>query len=202
MKSTKIHTTTFTSISKLKFGIYLVFSGVMFFFFIATGYWTAQADPAVGDQIYTMFQDVVVTGVASDSAAVMSLQIFINNVQICALIFLGGATFGLLTLLLLMTNGIVIGALIEVLLRDVSASVLIIGLLPHGMFEIPSVLVSAALGMIVARGLWEELAGKGNALDSAKYAGRLFIMYVVPFTFIAACIEGFLTPLMMEVMSI
>jgi stage II sporulation protein M len=123
-------------------------------------------------------------------------------VQICALIFLGGATFGLLTLLLLMTNGIVIGALIEVLLRDVSASVLIIGLLPHGMFEIPSVLVSAALGMIVARGLWEELAGKGNALNSAKCAGRLFIMYVVPFTFIAACIEGFLTPLVMEMMSI
>ena len=199
----KIHTTTqYTGSFKVKLGIYIIFSCAMFFFFIATGYWAAQADPAVGDQIYAMFQEIVVAGVASDSAVVMSFQIFINNVQICALIFLGGATFGLLTLLLLMTNGIAIGVLIEVLLREMSLSALIFGLLPHGIFEIPAVLVSAALGMIVARGLWEELAGKGNVLDSAKYAGRLFIMYVVPFIFLAACIEGFITPLVMEMMSI
>lgn len=203
MKSTTIHTTTqYTDISKLKLGMYIVFSCAMFIFFIATGYWTAQADPAVGDQIYTMFQDVMVAGIVFDSAAAMSFQIFINNLQTCALIFLGGATFGLLTLFLLMANGIAIGALAEVLLRDMSISALIIGLLPHGMFEIPSVLVSAALGMIVARGLWKELAGSGNALDSAKYAGRLFFLYVVPFIFIAACIEGFITPLVIEMMSI
>ncbi|MDR2855756.1 MAG: stage II sporulation protein M [Methanomicrobiales archaeon] len=200
MKINEIDTITHTDTSKLSLGIYIVFSCAMFFFFIAIGYWTAQADSAVGDQIYNMFQDVVVTGIASDSAAAMSFQIFINNVQICALIFLGGATFGLFTLFLLMTNGIVIGVLIEVLLRDMSASVLMVGLLPHGIFEIPAVLVSAALGMIIARGLWGELSGKGDALDSAKYAGRLFILYVVPFIFVAACVEGFITPFVMEMM--
>jgi len=191
-----------TYISKRKLGAYVLFSCVMFLFFIATGYVTAQTDPAAGDQVYTMFQEMVVAGVISDSAAIMALQIFINNVQICALIFLGGATFGLLTVFLLMTNGVVIGVLIEVLLRDMSKTALMVGLLPHGIFEIPAVLVSAALGMIVARGLFEEFAGRGNALDSAKAAGRLFVMYVVPFIFIAACVEAFITPLMMGMMQI
>ena len=202
MKNTKIDTETQNiGRSKLILGIYIVFSCAMFFFCIALGYWTAQADPAVGDQIYAMFQEVIVTSITSDSAAIMSFQIFINNLQICALIFLGGATLGLVTLFFFMTNGVVIGILIEVLLREMSASALLLYVLPHGIFEIPSVIVSAALGMMVARGLWDELIGKGNALDSAQYAGRLFIMYVVPFIFIAACIEGYITPLVVEMMS-
>ncbi|MCL2460361.1 MAG: stage II sporulation protein M [Euryarchaeota archaeon] len=191
-----------TYISKRKFGAYVLFSCVMFLFFIVTGYWTAQADPTAGDQVYTMFQEMVVAGVISESAVIMALQIFINNVQICALIFLGGATFGLLTVFLLMTNGIVIGVLIEVLLRDMSKTALMIGLLPHGIFEIPAVLVSAALGMIVARGLFEEFAGRGNALNSARAAGWLFVTYVVPFIFIAACVEAFITPFVMGMMQI
>jgi len=189
-------------ISKRELGIYMIFSSAMFLFFIVSGYVTAQADPAAGDQVYAMFQEMVVAGVISDSAPLMALQIFINNIQICALIFLGGATFGLLTMFLLMTNGIVIGVLIEVLLRDMSSAALTIGLLPHGIFEIPAVLVSAALGLIISRGLFEELAGRGNVLNVARAAGRLFVMYVVPFIFIAACIEAFITPLVMEMMQI
>jgi stage II sporulation protein M len=149
-----------------------------------------------------MFQEMVVSGVISDSPAVMALQIFINNVQICALIFLGGAAFGLLTVFLLMTNGVVIGVLIEVLLRDMSPATLTLGLLPHGIFEIPAVLVSAALGLIISRGLFEEFAGRGNVLHVARAAGRLFVMYVVPFIFIAACVEAFITPFVIGMMHI
>ena len=183
----------------LKLRGYLIITGILFLLFIAMGYWTAQADPAVGDQLYAMFQEMVVASVISDSSAIMAFQIFINNAQICALMFLGGATFGLLTMFFLVTNGIVIGALISVLLRDMSFNTLILGLLPHGIFEIPAVLISAALGMMVARGLWEEIAGKGNVLRTAGVAGRLFVMYVVPFIFIAACVEGFITPLIVGI---
>jgi stage II sporulation protein M len=118
------------------------------------------------------------------------------------LVFLGGATFGFLTIFLLMVNGILIGILIEVMLREMSVPALLVGLLPHGIFEIPAVLVSTALGMIMARGLWEELAGNGNALDAAKAAGRLFLLYVVPLILIAACIEGFVTPIAMQMMAL
>ena len=186
-----------SDISKRELGIYILFSCVMFVFFIISGYFTAQADPAAGDQIYAIFQEMVVAGVISESPVIMAFQIFINNVQICALIFLGGATFGLLTVFLLMTNGVVIGVLIEVLLRDMPKTTLALGLLPHGIFEIPAVLVSAALGLIISRGLFEELAGKGDALHAARAAGRLFVMYVIPFVFIAACIEASITPLIM-----
>jgi stage II sporulation protein M len=203
MESTEMHAMTQkTYISKGELGIHVLFSCFMFLFFIASGYWTSQTDPAAGDLVYTMFQEMVVAGVISDSAAIMALQIFINNVQICALIFLGGATFGLLTVFLLMTNGAVIGVLIEVLLRDMHPATLTIALLPHGIFEIPAVLVSAALGLIISRGLFEEFAGRGNALIAARSAGHLFVIYVIPFIFIAACVEAFITPLVMGMMQI
>jgi stage II sporulation protein M len=188
------------SIYQAKLGFYLILSCLMFLLFIVTGYWTSHADPQVGDMVYTMFQETVAAEVISDSAPIMAFQIFTNNLQICMLAFLGGATFGFLTIFLLMTNGILIGILIEVMLREKSIPALLVGLLPHGIFEIPAILVSTALGMIMARGLWEELAGNGNTLDTAKAAGRLFLLYVVPLILIAACIEGFITPIAMEML--
>ena len=187
-------------ISQAKLGFYLFLSCAMFLLFIVTGYWTSHANPETGDVVYEIFEEMVVAEVISDSAPVMAFQIFINNLQICMLVFLGGATFGLLTIFLLMVNGILIGILIEVMLRDMSAAALLVGLLPHGIFEIPAILVSTALGMIMARGLWEELAGNGNVLDAAKAAGKLFLLYVVPLILIAACIEGFVTPIAIHMM--
>ena len=47
----------------------------------------------------------------------MCIKLFINNFEACILLFLGGASFGILTIFIMSLNGIVIGAIMEIITR-------------------------------------------------------------------------------------
>jgi stage II sporulation protein M len=69
-------------------------------------------------------------------------------------------------------------------------------ILPHGIFEIPSFLLSAALGIIFAQTLLYEWYGEpdidtGNVV---RQLARILVLVVVPLVAIAALVEAFITP--------
>jgi len=68
------------------------------------------------------------------------------------------------------------------------------GVVPHGIFEIPSFIVSGALGFLLAGSLWNEWTGTGDASSDAGKFGRIFLLIVVPLVTIAAFVEAFITP--------
>jgi stage II sporulation protein M len=74
-------------------------------------------------------------------------------------------------------------------------------IVPHGIFELPAVLVSASLGLMLGRAVMLELTGKGDASAQALILGRLFVRYVVPFVAFAACIEAFITPAVLQLVA-
>ena len=76
----------------------------------------------------------------------MCLKIFANNLEACILLFLGGATFGILTLVILSLNGIVIGAVTEIISKGHSAIFIAAAIVPHGIFEVPAFIIASALG--------------------------------------------------------
>lgn len=154
----------------------------------------SQADPAFGEALVSLFRELITSEIMADDPPLLALQLFLNNLEACILLFLGGATFGLLTLFVLSFNGLVIGGILEVVGRETGRLVMLAAIIPHGIFELPAVIVSSALGLMLGRSLMLESAGIGDAAQRARELGILFVRYVVPFIAFAACIEAFITP--------
>jgi len=80
---------------------------------VAFGAWSTMTDPTVGEEILTVLKDSIMGEVLDSSSLMMAVTLFLNNLQACLLMFLGGASFGLLTVFIISTNGLIIGSVLE-----------------------------------------------------------------------------------------
>jgi stage II sporulation protein M len=98
-------------------------------------------------------------------------------------------------------NGIVIGAIMEIVHQDHTLLFVAAAILPHGIFEIPAFILSGALGILLAQSLIAELYGGEDTAADARRFGRLFILYVLPLVAIAAGVEAFITPVVIHLVA-
>jgi stage II sporulation protein M len=165
------------------------------------GYLTSQAEPSFGEALLKVFQEMIGNEIASDNPPLLALQLFLNNLQACVLLFLGGAVFGLITLFVLSFNGIVIGGILEMVGGKAGSLVMMAAIIPHGIFELPAILVSATLGLMLGKAVLREFSGDGNAAEQARILGGFFVRYVIPFIAFAACVEAFITPAVLQLVT-
>ncbi len=163
-------------------------------FGIVLGGFAVHADESVATDLIAMMNEEVFANIESDNSAVVAANIFVNNLQASTILFIGGAAFGLITLLILSMNGFIIGIVVEYIRQEQGLYVVLAGILPHGIFEIPALLLAATFGVMLGKELWKELHGTGNAITLAELNGKRFLVYVLPLLAIAAIIEGFITP--------
>ena len=171
-----------------------VFTCALFAVSIAAGVALTIGDPAAGEQILELFRETILGGVIDSSAPVLASTLFFNNLQACLIMFLGGASFGILTAFMIISNGFLIGSIVEIIRQQKGALFITAGLLPHGIFEIPAFIISGTLGFLLARSLWNEWNLRGDAAADASRLGRMFLLYVMPLVFLAAVTEAFITP--------
>jgi len=107
-----------------------------------------------------------------------------NNMQVGFFIMILGTIFGIVPVLALIVNGYVLGFVIN---SSIAAEGILViwRLIPHGIFEIPAILISTALGMKIGTNLTKFKQSLIEAL-------RIFILIVVPLLVIAGIIEGLL----------
>ncbi|SEU31040.1 stage II sporulation protein M [Paenibacillus sp. NFR01] len=127
--------------------------------------------------------------------------IFLNNSVKGVLIIFAGALFGILPAIFLLINGAVIGYLIHysALQGDDLFALIVKGLLPHGIIEIPAILIACAFGLKfggrVARFLFrpgsEEL--KRNSWKSFFRLTATASFWIVLLLLLAALIESTIT---------
>lgn len=165
---------------------------------VAGYYLAASGDPAAQTLMKTVTEGVF-SQVADDSSLMLAAKIFLNNLQACVILFLGGATFGLLTIFILLSNGLVIGIFVNEIKDVIGPLGLAAGLAPHGIFELPAIFISGALGLALAMALVTELMGRGDAVAEATRMGGQFLRIVVPLLVVAAIIEGFITPALLQI---
>ncbi len=166
---------------------------VVFFGSCIYGYAESIEMPAMADEIVVTFQSST-TELDSSTPALLSWQIFFNNLKVCLILFIGGMTFGVVTLFVLVSNGYVIGSISSVMLRGYDVSVFAATLVPHGIFEIAAILMAAALGLQTGRSLYLDAQGRDNAGETCLWYGTRFLLVVVPLLIIAALVETFVTP--------
>ncbi|MEK4438223.1 MULTISPECIES: stage II sporulation protein M [Paenibacillus] len=129
--------------------------------------------------------------------------IFFNNAIKSVLVIYAGIFFGILPVIFLVINGMVIGFLVHIT-TDNGASlfdIVVKGLLPHGIIEIPVIIIACAFGLkfggLASRSLIEvgsaKRQGLGKQWETFMRRTLTASCWVIILLFIAAIIESTIT---------
>lgn len=88
---------------------------------------------------------------SAQTEAAFSAQLITHNIQVALLAAALGVTFGIGTALLLFENGVLLGAVAANYTQHGLGLFMSAWLLPHGVFEIPSILIAGQAGFYLAR---------------------------------------------------
>ncbi len=124
-----------------------------------------------------------------------SVGIFTNNIRVMFLTFAGGATGGLLTLYVLIFNGINLGAIFGLLQAHGMSGDLAAFVVGHGVIELSVIFLAGGCGLYMGDGLWRPgLLSRREALVQRARLSVQVILGCVPLLVIAGLIEGFISP--------
>ncbi len=168
----------------LWFGISVLVGGLTFFVI-----------PDLLDQILQIFEDKFGPEPALDFKLV--LDIFFNNLQVSLVAIFGGLLVGLGPFVIVASNGFILGYLIVSVTALTpgnplySLGFLAVGLIPHGVFEIPAFLFASAVGL--ALGIeWLKKENYGHRWEVFKKNLGLVVTalpVIIILLFVAALIE-------------
>jgi len=98
-----------------------------------------------------------------------SAMLMTHNTQVALTTIALGASFGFGTVVVLFYNGVTLGAVIYDYVRDGQSTFLMGWLLPHGVIEIPAILVGGQAGLVIAY----ALIGWGSRLSRTERLRRV-----------------------------
>jgi uncharacterized membrane protein SpoIIM required for sporulation len=123
--------------------------------------------------------------------AAFSSFLFRNNMSVSLMAFALGITFGIGTAWLLWFNGILMGALAAVFLEAGQFRAYLTGILPHGVLEIPAILIAGGAGFILAKAMIQ--ARPWPRVQELAHAGKEALHLVAgcfPLLIVAAILEA------------
>ena len=124
------------------------------------------------------------------------LEIFKNNVRNSLMALVLGIIFGIIPFIIAVSNGLVLGMLAEIVSRQQGVLFVVAALLPHGIIELPMVLISIGIGLRLGHAMYLFLKGMRIDLTKELIQGIWFyIRWIIPLLLVAAAIESYVTPL-------
>jgi uncharacterized membrane protein SpoIIM required for sporulation len=124
-----------------------------------------------------------------------STNIMINNLSVSFKVLAGGLTAGIFTVIILGTNGVLLGAIAALVGQNNLAGPFWAFVFPHGSLELPAIFLSGGAGLLLARALLFPAPYRRR--DALKFYGvqaAQLIFGVVPMLVMAGIIEGFFSP--------
>jgi uncharacterized membrane protein SpoIIM required for sporulation len=131
----------------------------------------------------------------ADFRPIASSLIITNNVQVSFMAFSFGILLGLGTIMVLAYNGFFLGAIAAGVSRTDASVYFWAFVAPHGVIELPSIVISAAAGLLLGFAIIEP--GMHTRLDALRIAGRqaaVMMLGVIVFLAIAGIVEGLFSP--------
>jgi stage II sporulation protein M len=134
----------------------------------------------------------------------LAIQIFLNNLQVSALALFGGLLLGFGPFLVVVSNGFILGYIITAIVlfsnESLTSSVgaVLVGIVPHGILEIPAFLLAAAFGLKLGIDwLRKDAAGKRGAvfihsLKQVCYAIPAIVVILFAAAMVEVYVSGFL----------
>ncbi|MDZ4835007.1 MAG: stage II sporulation protein M [Candidatus Melainabacteria bacterium] len=156
----------------------------------------AKGAPLVSDDMWNTIQHKRMwTDAVADSSPTSFSMIATNNIRVSILAFVAGITYGIGTVLVLITNGISIGTVFGLCYAHGMVNRISAFVAPHGVLELTAIFISGAAGLVIGKSLL--FPGRYKRLDAFKQACKIALgMFggTVPILLIAGCIEGFVSP--------
>ncbi|WP_254861607.1 stage II sporulation protein M [Halovivax gelatinilyticus] len=123
-----------------------------------------------------------------------------NNTQPFLLAIAGAATLGLLTLFLLVFNGIVVGNVAWFATQSEGIGFTFVALAPHAIFELTAIFVAAAVGFRLLHRFAQRISGSRESFVTKPYLLRttLLVAFAWSLLVLAAFVEAHVTVLALE----
>lgn len=177
---------------------------LMFLFFVIIGALSARYDESfvrliLGDNYVNMTLENIDKGDAmavykSGGAVGSFVGITVNNILVALKAYLYGLSVGLLTFVIAMQNGIMLGAFQYFFYRHGVFADSLRGIWLHGAMEIFSIVVSTAAGFILAASiLFPKTYSRMKSFKIGFQESLKVILSTLPFFVAAGFIEGFVT---------
>jgi len=131
----------------------------------------------------------------ADFRPIASSLIMVNNIQVSFLAFSAGILLCIPTIVVVAYNGLVLGALAAGISRTPAAIYFWSFVAPHGVIELPSIVIAAAAGLLLGLAVIEP--GEHSRADALRAAGRqaaVMMMGVIVFLVAAGTVEGLFSP--------
>jgi len=158
----------------------------VFVAFALIGYFVPPT-PEVQEMIMEFLKDLI-EKTQNLNQGELTAYIFWNNLQSAFTGLFFGIVLGFFSVIATMINGYVVGYVSKLAVGVEGPSVLW-QLVPHGIFELPAVLVSLGLGLKLGSFIFQE-----KKIESLKHflwmSFLVFVLIVLPLLIIAAIIEG------------
>ena len=186
-------TAVFTLIAALLFIVPGVFTAVLAAQNPETARWILPAEAQ--QLIPQVAQGELWTDIPLNERPAFSSVIMTNNIRVAFLAFAGGMLAGLLTVYVLIFNGLMVGGLTGVTMHYGIGFGLWTFIIGHGVIELTVIFIAGGAGLLVGWAMLRPglLSRKDAVRVAAQKAVRL-IAGCVPLLMIAGFIEGFISP--------
>ena len=182
--------------------IYIAIATGLFFGSGLVAWWYSWQDPSfialvVPQGIISQVRDrqELWMGSILGTEPLASSSIMINNLKVSFNVVAGGITAGILTVYILVYNGLLIGSVGTLVGQHNLAYPFWAFVWPHGALELPAIFFAGAAGLLIARALL--FPGQYRRIDALKVYGSQaaqLVFGVVVMLVIAGIIEGFFSP--------
>ncbi len=134
-------------------------------------------------------------GLSPAQHAAFSSEIFTNNIRVTFIAFAGGIAAGLGTALVLLTNGLLLGAVAGLAFGAGNGRAFIELVSAHGVLELSCILVAASAGLRMGLALIDPGPLRRQvALAREARTAVLIVLGTMPWLVVAGLVEGFVTP--------
>jgi stage II sporulation protein M len=126
------------------------------------------------------------------------IKIFLNNYISTLLTLLIGLFFGIGPIIFLFINGFFLGNLIAFASTKVSMYKIGLAIVPHGIFEVPAVIIAASYGLWWGVKNYRKFRYKDSFKENFALPMKRYINVVIPLLLIGAFVETYVTPLIIR----
>jgi uncharacterized membrane protein SpoIIM required for sporulation len=134
-------------------------------------------------------------GLSVGSQSVFASVIATNNIKVSFIAFASGITAGIGTGYVLISNGLILGAVIGASINAGQGDAVTALIMPHGVLELSIIIVAAAAGMRMGWALVDPgTERRSTAVIREARVAVMIIIGTIPWFIVAGLIEGFYTP--------
>ncbi|MDP1538490.1 MAG: stage II sporulation protein M [bacterium] len=172
---------------------FILVAALVFVFAAFDGYFSTKSSPSEMELVLKKLQEML--------GPIMKLPLFsqflfivLNNGITAFLAIILGIIFGIFPFLVLFSNGTILGAVAYFSKTAVSWSTVFALTLPHGIIEIPIIILACAVGFKLGKISFDKVFKRqGSIKAELNTALNFFLKFLFPLLVLAAAIEVFIT---------